>query len=68
MPRESARDRELRAAGLIHEAEMFAEALRLVAYGMGALGYTNGPSGVTANANEISKRLAALKSLLRRSV
>jgi hypothetical protein len=62
MPRE--KDWNLRAAGLIHEAEMFAEALRLIAYGMGGLGYTNGPSGVTANANEISKRLAELKKLV----
>jgi hypothetical protein len=60
------RTENLRALGLIREAEMLADALRLIAYGMGALGYTQGPDGVTANANEITKRLEALKAILRR--
>ena len=57
----------LRALGLIDEAERFADALRLIALGMTGLGYTQGTDGVTANAVEISKRLASLKALLRSS-
>ena len=56
--------RNLRAAGLIHEAEMFADGLRLIALGMTVLQIKQG-SGVTACAVEISKRLAALNALLR---
>ena len=58
----SAPHRNLRAAGLIREAEMFADGLRLISLGLDALGYGGG--GVTACANEISKRLDALKALL----
>jgi hypothetical protein len=55
----------LRAAGLIDEAENFAAALRLIALGLSALGYDGG--AVAANASEISKRLDALKLLVTRA-
>jgi hypothetical protein len=53
----------LRVLGLIREAEMFASALRMIALGMTVLEIKQG-DGVTANANEISKRLDELKRLL----
>jgi hypothetical protein len=52
----------LRVAGLIREAEMFASALQMIALGMTVLEIEQG-DGVTANAVEISKRLAKLKKL-----
>jgi hypothetical protein len=55
----------LRAAGLIDEAENFAAALRLIGLGLSTLGYDGGAVG--ANALEISKRLDALKSLVTRA-
>lgn len=55
---------DLRAIGLIDEAERFASALQMIALGMDALGIKQG-DGVTANAVEISKRLASLKAMLR---
>jgi hypothetical protein len=61
-PRES----NLRALGLIHEMEMFADGLRLIALGMTVLEIKQG-SGVTACANEITRRLNALRTLLRAS-
>jgi hypothetical protein len=57
---------DLRAFGLIHEMEQFADGLRLISLGMTVLEIKQG-SGVTACANEISKRLDALKALLRAS-
>jgi hypothetical protein len=57
-------ERNLRALGLIHEAEQFADGLRLIALGMTMLEIKQG-GGVTACANEISKRLAELKAFLR---
>jgi hypothetical protein len=59
-PRES----NLRALGLIHEAEMFADGLRMIALGMDAMEFRHA-GGVTACANEIAKRLEAIKALLR---
>ncbi len=54
----------LRALGLIDEAEKFADGLRLIALGFLVLEIKQG-SGVTACANEISKRLDALRGILR---
>jgi hypothetical protein len=56
----------LRAAGLLDEAENFAAALRLIGLGVSTLGHEHG-GAIAANASEISKRLDAIKSLLRRS-
>lgn len=56
---------DLRAFGLIHEAEQFADGLRLIALGMTVLEIKQG-GGVTACANEISKRLDTLKALLKK--
>jgi hypothetical protein len=64
MPREKLVSDSLRAAGLIREAEMFASSLRLIALGMSVLEISEG-GAVTANANEISRRLESLKTLLR---
>jgi hypothetical protein len=55
----------LRAIGLIDEAENFATALRLIGLGVSTLGRDNDGGAIAANASEISKRLGALKSLLR---
>ena len=63
MPRE--KDWNLRAAGLIREAEQFADALRLASLGLDILGYKGG--GVTACANEISRRLAELNKFCKPS-
>jgi hypothetical protein len=52
----------LRAIGLIDEAENLAVALRLIALGLSTLGYEGG--AITVNASEISKRLSALKKNL----
>ena len=62
----SATRKNLRAIGLIDEAENFAAALRLIGLGLSTLGYEGG--ALAANASEISKRLDGLKSLLRRSI
>jgi hypothetical protein len=66
MPRAQRAPRtNLRVVGLIDEAEHFADALRLIGLGLSTLGLeTHGPA-VAANASEISKRLDALKRLLR---
>jgi hypothetical protein len=57
----------LRAIGLIDEAEHFADALRLIGLGLSTLGLeTHGPA-VGANASEISKRLDELKKLCRQT-
>jgi hypothetical protein len=53
----------LRTLGLIREAEQFADGLRLISLGLDALGYKGG--GVTASANEISKRLVEIGKTLR---
>ena len=52
----------LRALGLIREAEQYADALRLASLGLHTLGYKGG--AVTASANAISERLQALKVIL----
>jgi hypothetical protein len=46
--------------------EQFADGLRLIALGMTVLEIKQG-GGVTACANEITKRLEAIKALLRKS-
>jgi hypothetical protein len=55
--------KNLRAIGLIDEAENFAAALRLIGLGLNTLGHNGG--AVAANASEIAYRLEALKKLLR---
>ena len=52
----------LRAKGLIREAEQYVDALRLASLGLDMLCYKGG--GVTACANGISERLTALKKEL----
>jgi hypothetical protein len=59
-------EKNLRALGLIHEAEQFADGLRLIALGFAVMEMKQG-GGVTACANEISKRLDALRTMLRSS-
>jgi hypothetical protein len=66
MPREKHAPRvSLRAIGLINEAEQFASALGLIGFGVSTLGQDSWGGAIGRNASEISKRLEALKSLLR---
>lgn len=66
MPRaKHAPHRNLRAAGLIREAENFAAALRLISLGLINMIPPEHGGAITVNAVEISKRLDALKALLR---
>jgi hypothetical protein len=68
MPRaKSPPEANLHALGLVHEAEQFADGLRLIALGMATLEIKEG-GGVTACAVEISKRLDALRAILRTRV
>jgi hypothetical protein len=65
MPREKhAPHRNLRALGLIREAENFAAALRLISLGMIDMIPPEHGGAITTNAVEISKRLESLKALL----
>jgi hypothetical protein len=65
MPRAKRAPRvNLRAIGLIDEAENFADALRLMGLGLSELRHEHHGAAVGANASEISKRLDALRSLL----
>jgi hypothetical protein len=66
MPRPQPAPRtNLRAIGLIDEAENFADALRLIGLGLSTLGLEAHGPAVGANASEITKRLEALKTALR---
>ncbi|MBV8754659.1 MAG: hypothetical protein JO328_17505 [Hyphomicrobiales bacterium] len=56
---------DLRVLGLIHEAQMFVQGLRMIALGFLVMEFKHG-SGVTACANEIEKRLEAIKARLQR--
>jgi len=64
MPRaKSPPEANLRALGLIHEAEQFADGLRLISLGLAAMEIKQG-GGITACAGEISKRLDAVRTIL----
>jgi hypothetical protein len=65
MPRKSAERVSLRAIGLICEAKQFADALGLIGFGVATLGHDSWGGAIGRNALELSKRLEAIKSLLR---